>query len=364
VALRILYFAGTHGDWGGASRVLFTNLKLLDRTRFDPIVALNQPGPAEQILDRMGIRCLVWGPLTELRSPLAYARAVVRTAWWLKHNRIDLVHHNRANDWRPAEHLAAKLLRIPIVTHFHMVNHDQTPATRMTRAIAAVSQYVAEHSDLMGVPVHVIHNAVDLARFEAGKDIRAELGLPPDSVVVTFAGEIRRIKGIETFLAAAGQVGGPDIRFLIVGGCRASSGIDDAYTEEQLRQLIGADGRITYAGYRSDMPNIYQSSDVIVMASRCEEAFGLVTLEAAAAGKPVVATRVGGIPEVVVDGQTGFLAEPGDAASLAERIQQLVDSPPLRTAMGERARERARAEFTVRPVRELERLYESLCTPT
>jgi glycosyltransferase involved in cell wall biosynthesis len=361
VSLRILYFAGTHGDWGGSSRVLFTNLALLDRSRFEPIVALNRPGPAEAILERMGIRCLVWGPLTEPGSPTAYLRALFRTVGWLRRNRIDLVHYNRANDWRPAEHIAARLLRIPVVTHFHMVNHDRTPATRMSTAIAAVSRYVAEHSDLMGVPVHVIHNAVDADRFAAGKDIRAELGLPADAVVVTFAGEIRRIKGIDTFLAAAGKVRAPHVRFLIVGSCRAGPGIDDAYTENELQQLIAGDGRITYAGYRSDMPDVYRSSDVLVMASRCEEAFGLVALEAAAAGKPVVATRVGGIPEVVVDGQTGFLAQPGDAAGLAERIQQLVDSPTLRAAMGERARERARTHFTTRPVRELERLYESLC---
>jgi len=360
VPLRILYFAGTHGDWGGASRVLFTNLALLDRDRFEPVVALTQEGPARERLRGMGIRCEIWGPMTELRSPLAYTRAVARTAWWLKRNGIDVVHHNRANDWRPAEHLAAKLAGLPSVTHFHMVNHDRTPATRMSTAIVAVSRFVAEHSDTLGVPVHVIHNAVDVNRFSAGKDIRAALGLPPDAVVITFAGEIRRIKGIDTFLAAAGQVRAPHVRFLIAGGCRAGPGIDDAYTEEELKASIGADGRIIYAGYRSDMPDVYRSSDVVVMASRCEEAFGLIAIEAGAARRPVIATRVGGMPEVIVDGETGVLVPPEDPAALAERIQRLVGSPEARLALGEAAYGRVAAEFTTRPVRELERLYVSL----
>ena len=358
--LRILYFAGTHGDWGGASRVLFTNLALLDRSRFEPIVALNGPGPAEQILASMRIRCVVWGPVTEPGNPAAYLRAVVRTVRWLRRNRIDIVHHNRANDWRPAEHIAARLLRIPIVTHFHTVNRDRTPATRMSTAIAAVSRYVAEHSDTLGVPVHVIHNAVDIGRFEAGQDIRARLGIPSEAVVVTFAGQIRRIKGVDTFIAAAREVTGGNVLFLIVGACRSGKGIDDAYTEDELRRLIAIDPRIVYAGYREDMPDVYRSSDVVVMPSHWEEPFGLIAIEAGAARKPVIATNVGGIPEVLVDGETGFVVARGDVEALADRIRELIDSPGMRAHMGALAHDRVVAEFTARPVRKLEQLYESL----
>lgn len=358
---QILFFAGTHGDWGGASRVLFTNLAFLDRLRFEPIVALNRPGPGEEILGRMRIRCEIWGPMTELRSPLAYGAAVARTIGWLRRHRIDLVHMNRANDWRPAEHAAAKLLGLPIVTHFHMVNHDRTPATRMSTAIAAVSRFVAEHSDTLGVPVHVIHNAVDVARFEAGQDIRGDLGISGEAVVVTFVGQIRRIKGLDTFVTAGRQVPNRNVRFLIVGGCRTGAGIDDAYTEAELRRLIGDDDRMIYAGYRSDMPSIYRSSDVVVMPSTWDEPFGLVAIEAGAARRPVVATRVGGVPEVVIDGETGFLVGAADAAALSAKIRMLVESPALRRTVGEAAHDRVQAEFTTKPVRQLEKLYASLC---
>lgn len=131
--------------------------------------------------------------MTELRSPLGYARGVARTVSWLMRNGIDTVHHNRANDWRPAEHLAARSCRIPLVTHFHTVNIDQAPATRMTTVIVAVAHFVARESAAQGVPVRVIHNSIDVARFSAGRDIRDELGIRGDATVLTFAGHIRRI---------------------------------------------------------------------------------------------------------------------------------------------------------------------------
>jgi len=193
---RILYFAGSHGDWGGASRVLFTELRMLDRTRFVPVVALPNAGPAQPMLEKMGMECFVWGAVTELVSPLAYLKAIIRTVRWLRRHRIAIVHMNRANDWRPAEHIAANILRIPIVTHFHTVNLDRAPATRMSTAIVAVSAFVAEHSATLGVPVQVIHNSVDIGKFAQGSSIRSEFGIGEDETLVTFAGQIRKIKAL------------------------------------------------------------------------------------------------------------------------------------------------------------------------
>jgi glycosyltransferase involved in cell wall biosynthesis len=357
---RVLFFAGSHGDWGGSSRVLFTSLSLLDRTRFEPVVALPRKGPAEQLLAAMGIECVIWGPVTELRSPLAYLKAIVRALLWFRRHRIAIIDMNRANDWRPAEHVAAKLLRIPVVTHFHTVNLDRTPATRISTAIAAVSRFVAEHSATLGVPVHVIHNSVDIRKFAHGRNVRNEIGIGDDETLVTFAGQIRRIKGIDLFIRATAGIKHPKVRFLIVGACRKGLGIEDAYTEEELRALIAHDERILYAGYRTDMPDIYYSSDVVVAPSQWDEPFGLILIEAGAAGRPVVATCVGGIPEVVVDRETGFLVERDDVAALVARIQALVDDAGLRQRMGAAARARVEQHFTVTPVRQLEQLYGSL----
>jgi glycosyltransferase involved in cell wall biosynthesis len=357
---RICYFAGTHGNWGGSSRVLFTNLALLDRSRFEPIVLLSAHGPAQALLDSMGISHEAWGPLAEPGRPWPYLRRLLRTCLWLRRQGVDLVHMNRANDWRPAELLAMRLCRIPIVTHFHTVNLDHAPATRWSSAIAAVSDYVGRHSDTQGVPVAVIHNSVDLGRFSGGSSLRESLGIGADQVVVSFVGQIRDIKGIADFVAMARQVAGGRVCFLIAGQCRDKASMGDAYTEEELSRMIADDHRIRYCGYVERVEDVYRTSDVVVVPSRWEEPFGLITIEAGAAERPVVATRAGGLPEVIVDGVTGLLVEPGDVPALARQVQSLVDDAGLRASLGCAARARVEQEFTDKPVRTLERLYEAL----
>jgi glycosyltransferase involved in cell wall biosynthesis len=119
--------------------------------------------------------------------------------------------------------------------------------------------------------------------------------------------------------------------------------------------------RIRYVGYVARVEDIYCTSDVIVMPSRWQEPLGLISLEAGACRKPVVATRVGGIPEAVQDGVTGFLVEAGDVGGLVERVALLVGDPALRRSMGEAGRRRIEDEFTTLPVRQFEDLLLSYC---
>jgi len=357
---NICYFAGTAGNWGGASRVLFTNLRLLDRTRFAPIVLLSGHGPAEALLQSLDIPFEIWGPLTEPGRPLGYLRAVLRTFVWMWRRGVDLVHMNRANDWRPAEILAMRLAGIPVITHFHTVNVDHAPATRWSTTIAAVSNYVARHADTQGIPTTVIHNTVDISRFSGGQDRRCSFGIGPDEVVVSFVGQIRQIKGLEDFVAMAKRIAGDRVHFMIAGECRDPNTMSDVYTQEQLQTMIAADPRIRYCGYIDQIEDIYRTSDIVVAPSRWQEPFGLVCIEAGVAGLPLVATRVGGIPEIIDDGKNGMLVEPGDVTALAEKVQLLVDDPALRERLGQAARLRVERDFTDKPVRDLEALYESL----
>ena len=361
---KICYFAGTHGNWGGASRVLFTNLRLLDRNRFFPIVLLSAHGPAETLLDEMSIQHEVWGSLTEPVKPLQYIRTLLRTCVWLKRQQVKIVHLNRANDWRPAELLAMHICRIPVVTHFHTVNLDRAPATRWSNAIAAVSSFVAQHSDTQGVPTRVIYNTVDLNRFSFGSNLRCQLDIRADYIVVSFIGQIREIKGVVDFVDMAKEVLGDHVRFLIAGQCRDKSVIGDAYSEEEIQHLISSDLRIRYCGFVERVEDVYRTSDIVVVPSRWEEPFGLVCIEAGAAGLPVVATRAGGLPEVIVDGITGLLVDIGNVQDMAHQVQKLVDDVDLRTSLGKAARLKVAQEFTDKPVRALEDLYQSLLVGT
>lgn len=357
--IKLAIFAGATGEWGGASRVLFTNLRKLDRTRFAPLVLLPGPGPAESLLDEMGIPYRIWGALTEPGRPIAYLAALVRALALLKREQIAVMHMNRANDWRPAEILAARLCRVPVIYHLHTVNQDRSPATRAARLLMTVSNFVREASDLQGVPAVVIHNCVDMTRFAAPVE-RQEAGRG-GTVRVSFIGQIRSIKGIEDFVAMAGRLPGSHYRFEIYGRCRhGQQGVAGAYSEESLIQLICNDERIIYKGYESAIECAYRSTDILVVPSRWQEPFGLVLIEAAASGVPVVATRCGGIPEVVLDGQTGFLVDAGDIDAMAQHVRRLAEEPDLRHRIGQQAMQHCKDTFAELPVRKMEACYARL----
>jgi glycosyltransferase involved in cell wall biosynthesis len=206
----------------------------------------------------------------------------------------------------------------------------------------------------------VIHNSVSLERFDKAADIRAELGLGPQDVVVSFFGQIRSIKGIDLFIKMAHRIRGDRVKFLIAGDCRDPKKFEGSYSEERLRAEIGDDPRILYAGYRTDIQDLYRSSDIIVMPSRWGEPFGLINIEAGAARKPIISTRDGGIPEIIRHGENGFLVEREDLDGLVQYTRLLVESEPLRRSIGERAREIVEERFTSLPVKKLEQAYGSL----
>ena len=360
--LVVCFFTNSAGDWGGASRVLYTNLWQLDTSKIDPILVLPCKGPIEPELDTRGLRYEVWSPFTEPGSPTAYLRAFWKAWRFFRRERIDVIHVNGANFWRPAELLAAKLAGIPILAHYHVINDDPSPAMRWCRAAIAVSRYTAEQSGPPGLSKPVIYNPINLARFDAGHSLRDELGIAESDVVVAFLGQIREIKGVADFIAMARAIEAPHARFLIAGECRDPAKYPGSYSESDLEKLAGDDARIRYIGYHKDVENVYHTADIVVVPSRWQEPLGLINLEAGACYKPVVATRVGGIPEVIEDGVNGYLVDPGDIETLASRVATLIDDPALRARLGEAGRARVEQNFTAQPVREFEALLLSLAT--
>jgi glycosyltransferase involved in cell wall biosynthesis len=352
----ICFITNSAGDWGGASRVLFTNLRLMDRERLAPLLLLPRPGPIEAELQQQGLRYYIWGPLTEPGKPLAYLRNFLRAWRFFRSERVAAVHLNGTFFWRPAELLAAWVLRIPIIAHYHVINARPGPFMRRCRAAINVSRYTAEQSLPKSLPKPVIYNSISLARFDAGHSLRGELGLDPDHAVVTFLGQIREIKGVADFIAMARKIPNPNVCFLIAGECRDPRKFPGSYSEQDLKDMAGGDARIRYIGYVKDVENVYHTADIVVVPSRWQEPLGLINLEAGACRKPVVATRVGGIPEVVEDGVNGYLVEAGDVDALAARVAALISDPALRTRMGEAGRARVERDFTTRPVREFETL--------
>jgi glycosyltransferase involved in cell wall biosynthesis len=132
---------------------------------------------------------------------------------------------------------------------------------------------------------------------------------------------------------------------------------------EERVAALGLSARFRFLGFRSDAPKIVQAFDIVAAPSHVEP-LGLAALEGMAAGRPVVGSRVGGIPETVVDGETGYLVPPSDPLALADAIGRLVHEPALRSTMSAAARQRARDTFgTGVHGRKLQNRYDRLCSP-
>lgn len=202
-----------------------------------------------------------------------------------------------------------------------------------------------------------IYNGVDLSRVGANPAaFRARYGIPDGRPIVLQVSWIIPEKGIADFLEAARLVleTDPDVHFVLAG--------DGALREEFTRQTRESAwaGHFTWTGLLEDplLDGVYDAADVVCQLSRWKEAFGWTNAEAMACGKPVVATAVGGIPEIIEDGVSGFLVQPRHPADAADRILRLLRDNDLRERMGARARQTVEQKFDLRTnVSELVRLY-------
>jgi L-malate glycosyltransferase len=216
----------------------------------------------------------------------------------------------------------------------------------------------------------VIPNGIDVARFEQSGmtgSVRRELGIPTNALLIGVVGRVTQFKGVEDFLRAAAIIAPqfPTAHFLVVGGGigrTATLNRDDEYRQElmHLAAQLGLQNRVVFAGFRTDVERMFSALTVSVQPS-LSEGLSNVVLESMAAGLPVVATRVGGTPEVVQDGVNGLLVPPADSVALAEAIRRLLADSALAQRLGDAARRSVAERFSVRRlVASTGMVYESL----
>ncbi len=192
--------------------------------------------------------------------------------------------------------------------------------------------------------VKLLPHGIDLETFRPAsaaerRELRARLGLPQDALLVSFTGRLLRGKGVEVLVEAFGRLASryPAAHLLLVGsGARQVLSIEDAL-RTRVREA-GLESRVSFAGRVDDVADLLRASDVYAFPSFFE-AMPLSLLEAAACGLPCVASRIGGVVDVVEDGRSGILVEAGDVNGLAAALGALFDLPDRRSALGAAARE-------------------------
>jgi glycosyltransferase involved in cell wall biosynthesis len=236
--------------------------------------------------------------------------------------------------------LANRTLNIPFVTTVHGFNSVNAYSRVMTRGdrvicvSGAIRDFVIRHYAVDAARLRVIPRGVDLVRFDPariGQPFRQrfveEFGLS-ERVVISTVGRVTQLKDLETFIRAVGlvRVQQPAVLGLIVGGVREDK--RDYYAGLQnLVSELGLESHIRFTGSQSEVADIYALSQVVVSSSKKPESFGRSAAEALAMGTPVVATGHGGMLDIVVAGETGFLFEPGDAEGLARHILAALARP-------------------------------------
>lgn len=238
--------------------------------------------------------------------------------------------------------------RVIFVDHHSALPSERTPANfvrrsldhlttlRMSRLVG-VSNYVVDRDMVrfsVGKPfARRIYNGIDLQRFTPPRDCRPH---PPTAIAVA---NLIREKGIHLLIEAFSRVDIPDARLQVVG---------DGPELPQLQALaasLGVASRVDFLGLRDDVDALLQAANVFVHPCVWEEAFGLTLAEALSTGLPVIASRIGAIPEIVTDLHTGLLIPPGDISALAGAMERVLRDRPFRERLGKHARESAAERF-------------------
>lgn len=366
----ILYLTcrGTLTDGGQRSlRQLVTHL---DHRRFRPLVCCPERGALSERLAASGIECLTarlprigWG------SMLTFLPTVIGLIRLIRGRRIRLIHTDAPRETLYAGIAALFFRRVRLVWHVRASNAEGADgwlvalSDRVIVVAAALrARFGMSRSPEQDEKLTVIHNGVEPVGAPMTADERTRLrqtvGAGPKTMLMAVIGRVEPLKGSETLLEALSRLprAQHDYRLLFLGA------VDPIYRNglEVRVNVLGLADRVRFLGHQPVIEPWIDLADFIVHPSHFE-AFPRAILEAMAAGKAVIASAVGGIPEAVIDGQTGLLVPSEDAAALAQAIERLITDPELRQRMGAAGRQRVKQCFSATEhARRVEAVYEKL----
>ncbi len=369
----------------GGEIALLNLIQELDRKRFKPVVLLFSDGELRRKLEELGVEVRLMTLAESVvetrrdhlrRSALLRGRDVLRTvrfctqlARTIRRIRPGVVHTNSLKSDLIGG-AATRLARVPLIWHVRdRIAEDYLPpkVARIFRALCRI------------IPTHIVVNSdATLETLQLPPSLRGRATMvhdgcavdrpvsdgpaDPTQPVIGIVGRISPWKGQDVFLRAAKLVAEhcPEARFQVIGSAMFG---EEAY-EEKMRLLAAeleiAD-KVEWTGFRRDVPELMGRLTVVVHASTVPEPFGQVVIEAMAAGRPVVASDAGGVQEIVVHGESGLLALPGDAEAVSDCVVRLLRDPQLARSIGQGGRQRVERHFTIaQTARRMEAVFDKV----
>jgi glycosyltransferase involved in cell wall biosynthesis len=365
--MRCLYIVNST-KIGGGNRSMLTLWEGLRGTgAVEPCVVCPGEGPMADAIREAGHPCVIhpyqqpdWAhPIKSLRNLFAWHQILCKI-------RPDLVHANSLDSARSIV-VSTRRKRIPLVCHVRFVETDDS-LEWMFRRLPKPDTFIFNSNALQGSngpgllraapdsPQVVIHNAVDTRVFRP----RPRPGSPPR---VGILANFMPVKRHEDFLLMAQSVleKRPDAEFWLIGDDIHGTGREDAL--RRLAEELGIASQVKFLGHRQDVAGALVQLTAVVCTSSVEP-FGRCLIESMACGRPVVATSVGGVPEVVQHGETGFLVAPGDVDALSKAVLRLIDEPALWQRMSDAGIQDVQNRFSIEQhARETLAVYEELVKP-
>lgn len=347
--LRVLYLANS-AQIGGASRSLLTVACGIKKSNMDPIVIVPSEGPMVDACKAQKLETIVRSyQQPSWREPLKTLRVFI---WWrqlLQSLKIDIVHANDISNARSIA-FACAISKIPLICHIRFPIALDLAKWAFKRVpspdcyvFVSQSMQTSEGPKLRITSPHshqiFIHNAVDLSEFQPKE--YENVGYPLIGIVANLA----PVKGHKDFLKMAAELTARSInaQYWIIGKDVQESGYDNEL--KKYAAFLKIERHVKFLGHCDNVSELINQLDIVVCASLVEP-FGRCLIEAMACSKPVIATRVGGIPESVIDGVTGLLVPPSSPVELADAVQLLLSDPKLRESMGKAGYERAHNSFS------------------
>ncbi len=349
-------------EFGGAEKIVLelAGLQKKGGVISPCLVCVTGGGPLQAEVEQMGLTWMLAG-----QSGIKYLSPIFRLARIFSRLKPDLVHtHNLVSHLHAAP--AARLLGVPVVHTKHgkaVSSFSKFPVLRrfiynLSERIVVVSRETGEsfmaRAGLDSSKIVTIHNGIDVDSFGGGRNssLAEELGLEEGHTVFGSVSRLSRVKNHSTMVRAFAKVADrhENCRLLMVGDGPERGGIEKLVDKLSLRE------KVIFAGFRKDTAGCLSIMDLFLQPS-LEEGLSLTILEAAAAGVPVVTSPVGGTPEIISDGATGFLVEPQDVEKLSRVMEMFLKDPGIFRGMAEQARKKVEDSFSLDS---MERKYREL----
>ncbi|MDD5259282.1 MAG: glycosyltransferase [bacterium] len=335
--INIIYVHGNSNIISGQEKVLVNIAHGMQKDGHYPTVILPEPGQFADLLKKEGIpvHFLKLARFTR-KNPLPYFVTVISLFFYIKKNNIQIVH---TSGLFPNQYcsVAAKMAGIPCIIHVHSTIYTRREIKNSFLQLAsltiAISQSIRDRFIQEGADpgkIIVIYNGLGLNDYQLDHkkaiDLKKELGLNDSRKVITQISQIIERKGIQYFIKMAKQLLAlrKDVVFLLVGDDKLEPG----YMQEMkiLAAEHGIQESIKFTGYRKEIPELTFISDVVVLNSFIE-GLPLVLMQAMIMDRPIVATQIPGVDELIENGVSGILVTPGDYRAMAEQVNSLLDSP-------------------------------------